>query len=191
LVQVLAGEFPLEGTSDDLEMALELPKSVGGFEARLSRCAPNRRRGARPENTESENKYQSGRKMWIRQSFFVTLAAGVARQELKTLFCKRCQCSLAEFEGRAFRDCLPWHARLLAPVIRKLTPTFFAKDFEFIKFLGAAVGSQDIQAEVGSFQDANRDKGGLFRRGLHIRVSGRKASALARELFADARRKRQ
>jgi hypothetical protein len=33
---------------------------------------------------------------------------------------------------------------------------FFAEDFTFIRYLGAATGGREIQAEVLSFQDTNR-----------------------------------
>ncbi|MHC1767471.1 MAG: hypothetical protein AB9869_24855 [Verrucomicrobiia bacterium] len=64
----------------------------------------------------------------------------------------------AEFEERAFRRCLPWYARLLAPVLRRMTPGFFDEDFKFIRYLGSATGGREVQAEVLSFQDVNRMK---------------------------------
>jgi hypothetical protein len=110
------------------------------------------------------------------------------RPEFRTLFCERFQCAPAEYEELAFRKCLPWYARLLAPMLRRLRPDFFAEDFKFIRYLGAATGGREINSEVLSFQDANRSRSTLFRTGLHLRVSGRTAANLAQEMFAEARR---
>ena len=104
------------------------------------------------------------------------------------LFCERFKCSPEEYEELAFRKCLPWYARILAPVIRLINANFFAEDFKFIRYLGTATGGREVNSEVLSFQDANRSKGGLLRMGLHLRVSGRKAANLAQQLFSEARR---
>jgi hypothetical protein len=111
------------------------------------------------------------------------------RRELKCLFCERFACAPAEFEERAFRRCLPWHATVLAPVIRWVNSEFFAEDFKFILYLGSATGWREAQSEVLGFQDTNRAKGGLLRTRLRIRVSGRKAASLAEELFSEAYRR--
>ena len=87
----------------------------------------------------------------------------------------------------AFRKCLYWHARLLAPVVRRLAPDFFAEDFKFIHYLGAAAGVRDADVDVLNFRDVNLGKPSFWRTGWKIRVSGRKASRLVRELFAAER----
>jgi hypothetical protein len=71
----------------------------------------------------------------------------------------------------------------LAPLLRSLKPRFFEQDFKFIRYLGDATNSREVNAEMLALQDANRAKGGLLRRGLRLRVSGRKAAALAQDLF--------
>jgi hypothetical protein len=112
----------------------------------------------------------------------------MARQELRTLFCARFDCSLEQYEELAFCRCLPWYARLLAPLLRKLNPEFFAEDFRFIRYLGTATGGRDVNSEVLAFQDTNRAKRSFLRTGFHLRVSGRKAAGLAQSLFSEARR---
>ena len=54
------------------------------------------------------------------------------------LFCQRFHCPLSEYEDRAFRKCLYWHARMLAPVVRRLKPDFFAEDLKFKDFVAGA-----------------------------------------------------
>lgn len=112
------------------------------------------------------------------------------RQELKSLFCEQLRCPFERYEELAFRQCLPWHARLLAPLVRTLSPHFFTEDFRFIHYLGAATGWREVNSEVISFQDVNHAKRGFLRTNLRIRVSGRKASALAERVFSAARQKR-
>ena len=112
----------------------------------------------------------------------------MARQELRVLFCARFRCSPEEYEERAFVKCLPWYARILAPLLRKLKSDFFAEDFRFLRYLGTTTGGRDVNSEVIAFQDKNRAKGNFIRTGFRLRVSGRKAAALAQDLFSEARR---
>jgi len=78
------------------------------------------------------------------------------RQEFKPLFCQHFHCSPAEYEERAFRKCLPWHARLLAPVVRILSPDFFAADLSFIRDFGSVSSWREVHSDIGSFQEVNR-----------------------------------
>jgi hypothetical protein len=74
-------------------------------------------------------------------------------------------------------------------VIRWINPGFFADDLRFIHYLGEATGARDVNAEMLAFQDTNRGKPSFLRTGLKIRVSGRKAAALAQRLMTPAGRK--
>jgi hypothetical protein len=108
----------------------------------------------------------------------------VATPQFQVLFCRRFNCSLSEYEERAFRKCLYRHARLLAPVLRKLKPDLFAEDFKFIRYLGASTGLSKAGLDLLDFRHVNLDKRSFWRIGLRIRLSSRKASRLAEELFA-------
>lgn len=112
----------------------------------------------------------------------------MVRQELKALFCEHFSCLPADYEDRAFRQWLYWHARFIAPVLRKLSPGFFAEDFKFVRYLGVATGWRDAHNELLSFQDVNRAKPSLRRTGLKIRVSEQKAAKLAKQLFSEESR---
>ena len=111
----------------------------------------------------------------------------MASQQFQVLFCQRFKCPASEYEARAFRQCLYWHARLLAPVVRMLKPDFFAADFKFIRYLGEVTDLQEATVDLLNFRDMTLSKRGFWRTDLKIRVSGRKASRLARELFAAKR----
>lgn len=108
----------------------------------------------------------------------------MARQKFQLLVCQRFNCPTSEYEEGVFRKCLYWHARLLAPVVRRLKPDFFTVDFEFIRYLGESTGLREAGADLLNFRDANLGKSSFWRTGLKIRVSGRKASRLAQQLFA-------
>ena len=111
----------------------------------------------------------------------------MARQQFQSLFCQRFRCPLEKYKGRAFRKCLYWHAKLLAPVLRRLHPDFFEDDIKVIRSLGEATGMRDAEVDILNFHDANLGHPSFWRTGFKIRVSGRKAGRLADELFAAER----
>ena len=111
----------------------------------------------------------------------------MATQQFQLLVCQRFHCPPSEYEARAFRECLYWHARLLAPVLRRLKPDFFAEDFKFIRYLGASIGLREAGVDLMNFHDVNLGKPSFWRTSLKIRVSGRRAARLARQLFTEER----
>jgi hypothetical protein len=110
----------------------------------------------------------------------------MARLPFKSLFCEKFGCSPADYEERAFRMCLYWHAWLLAPVVRVLKPDFFREDFKLIGYLGEAVGVREATADLMEYSLFNRGRGRFLHTGLKIRVSGRKASQIVFQLFQEA-----
>ena len=112
------------------------------------------------------------------------LSSPRGRQKLQLLVCQRFDCPTSAYEETVFRACLYWHARLLAPVVRRLRPDFFTEDFKFIRYLGESTGLREINADLMNFRDVNLGQPSFWRTTLKIRVSGRKASRLAQQLFA-------
>jgi hypothetical protein len=110
----------------------------------------------------------------------------MARVPFKSLFCEKFKCSPEDYEERAFRKSLYWHARLLAPVIRAVRPAFFQDDFNFIRYLGEALDARQAKVDVLDFKDTDRKNWRLLHSGLRIRISHRKTRRLAFRLFADA-----
>jgi hypothetical protein len=98
-------------------------------------------------------------------------------------FCERYQCPPEEFEERAFRACLYWRARILAPVIRKIWPRYFEPDFDLIRYLGKTPGRRNAINELAAFMEANNTRGSFARKTLRFRISARKASELIGRLF--------
>jgi hypothetical protein len=101
----------------------------------------------------------------------------------KSLFCEKFKCSPEEYEERAFRKFLYWHARLLAPVVRIIKPNFFVEDFEFIRFLGQAVDVRQARVDALDFKDLGRKRWRMLHTGLRVRVSHLKARRLAFQLL--------
>jgi hypothetical protein len=108
----------------------------------------------------------------------------MAKPTFQTLFCQKFQCPEAEYETRALRRLSYWQGKILAPVIRTLSPKASAMDLQFIRYLGAVTGLREANAEIADFQEVNRSKPSFWRTSLRVRVSGRKAGAMAQRLFS-------
>jgi hypothetical protein len=108
----------------------------------------------------------------------------MSERRLQDLFCQRFRCSEQEYEEQAFRLCLYWHARLLEPALRVVNPSLFESDYKFIRYLGAATGWQEAKTDVNNFYVLNAGKPSFWREAFRLRVSGRKATKLARQLLA-------
>jgi len=109
----------------------------------------------------------------------------MASLPLKSLFCERFGCSPEDYEERAFRLFLYWHARLLAPVIRTIKPDYFLEDFNFIRYLGEAMDVRQAKVDVLDFKDLDRKNWRLLHSSLRIRVSHRKARRFAFQLLGE------
>ena len=101
----------------------------------------------------------------------------------RSLFCEEHRCLPAEFEERAFRACLYWRARILAPLIRLIWPGYFDTDFELIRYLAETPGRRDAMNEMAAYMEVNDTRGSFARRVLRIRISSRKTSQLIERLF--------
>jgi hypothetical protein len=106
-----------------------------------------------------------------------------AEVDFMSLFCEQQQCAPPEFEERAFRMCLYWRARVVAPVIRKIMPRYFEPDFALIRYLAKCQGRRNALNELAAFTEANGATGGFARRVLRNRISARKASKLITQIF--------
>lgn len=104
------------------------------------------------------------------------------KRSLQDLFCQQFKCSPAEFETEALKRCLYGHARLTFPLLRG-APKLLADDARFIRRLGQVTDAAEAYAEVLGFQNDNQFQRSFLRNSLRLRVSGRRAHALARALF--------
>jgi hypothetical protein len=113
------------------------------------------------------------------------------RPDFKSLFCQLHHCPTEEFEERAFRACLYWRARPLAPILRAIAPRYFDPDFAFIGYLAKAPGRRDAMNELAAFVEAKATKAGFARKFLLIRISPRKTSQLIARVFEHSAQRRE
>ncbi len=109
-------------------------------------------------------------------------AATDSRETFRFKFCERFGCAIEEYDRLAFSKLVFGHARVVAPLIRLAIPEFFGEDYKFIEYLGHCAGARDLTVELQEFKDANRLRGGVIRMNFNLRVSGRKAKHLFRDL---------
>jgi hypothetical protein len=100
-----------------------------------------------------------------------------------SLFCEFHHCPPEEFEERAFRACLYWRARPLAPILRAILRHYFDPDYAFIHYLAKTPGRRDAMNELAAYVETSKVKGGFARNFLHIRISPRKTSKLIARIF--------
>jgi hypothetical protein len=112
-----------------------------------------------------------------------TIPDSTALRDLRSLFCEHFQCPPDDYEKRAYRKCLYWHARIIAPLLPSLTPRGCERDLLFIRYLGNAKTRQEVALELVALHDDDRSQPRFARYALRLRVSGRKASKLAFSLI--------
>ena len=113
----------------------------------------------------------------------MTTSDSTATRDLKSLFCERFKCQPADFERRALRKCLYFHAMMFAPLVRWLNPACFERDLVFIDYFGKATNGQEVTAEIAALHYLDRTEPRFVRNSLRLRTSGRKAAKLAARLF--------
>ncbi len=99
------------------------------------------------------------------------------------LFCALYRCAPAQFEERALKKLLYPHARLMAPFLMAVNPDFFFQDLRLIQHLRQSTDVRDATNDLMNFKDAAANQG-FWRGSLRLRISGRKAGKLARQLFS-------
>lgn len=102
---------------------------------------------------------------------------------LKELLCAWCGWPEPAFEHRVFWTCLPWHARLLAPVMGLVWRDFFLVDHELIGSSGAVRSMGQLNEELADYVIDHRNRG-WWRRRARVRVSTQLLRRLARSHLA-------
>jgi len=104
-------------------------------------------------------------------------------RHFKTLFCEQFNCSPDDYEEKAFKTLLYFHARPLAPIIRILKPDFFQADFKFIRYLGESEDYREAADSIADFRESNMRRCGILRKNFKIRVSGGASGRLVRKML--------
>jgi hypothetical protein len=107
----------------------------------------------------------------------------VKPKTLKELHCAWCGWPEPAFERRVFWTCLPWHARLLAPVVGLVWRDFFLVDHELIRSCGSARSMGQLNEELADYVVDRRNRG-WWRRRARVRVSTQRLRRLARSHLA-------
>jgi hypothetical protein len=107
----------------------------------------------------------------------------VASLQFRDRFCQSRGVAPSKYEKRALRVLLFPHARLVVPLLGKLVPSFSAEDMKFIRSLGEAEDFQEAEATLSEFRGANRWARNFWRGRCKLRVSGKRAGRLIRELY--------
>ena len=110
---------------------------------------------------------------------------------LLALFCKKYNCSPAEFSERLLRLCLKPQARPWAAGSGGFTQSFFQNDLELIQQVENLSDLRRIKAEINIFGHYNKFRPrtfetSFFQHTLGVRLSGRRLTRLARKLFSES-----
>lgn len=109
----------------------------------------------------------------------------MAELSFRSLFCGHFNCPTSDYETRALKEFLYWHARLLRSLLPVLRPGIFDEDLRLIRDLAETTDWRSARAELQTYADLNREEAGFLRAKLKLRISGRAASRVAIELFSN------
>jgi hypothetical protein len=107
------------------------------------------------------------------------------RVSFRELYCAARGCVSAEFEERAFWECLYPRGVFVARVLWRWQRKFFTADLELLRLAGGLTGVSDLKAEISNFRYHHPARG-ILRGTLRVRVSGQKLLDLAVTLFQAA-----
>jgi hypothetical protein len=113
----------------------------------------------------------------------MTIPESTSTRDLRSVFCERYKCRPSEFEKRAFRKCLYFPAKMMAPLLLLFDQDWFERDLVFIRHLGNAKDWQQVMAELDAYHFREHLHPGYARTKLRLRVSARKANRMAFDLF--------
>jgi hypothetical protein len=111
------------------------------------------------------------------------MVVSVTHQDFRDLFCEHFGVAQSKYEKRALRALLFPHALFVVPILSKVMPRYWVEDLKFVQHLGEAEDFQEAEATLSEFRGANRWSHNFWRNRCRLRVSGRKAGKLIRDLF--------
>ena len=101
-------------------------------------------------------------------------------------YCTVVGCPPEAFVNHLFWRCLPWPARLLAPLVGRAAPNYFALDRELIAEVGRSRTLSEIERELRDFVNDERNHSWLRRSG-RVRVSTRRLRRVVRRCLGENR----
>ena len=120
------------------------------------------------------------------QQVYLRFIVAVVAAHFREVFCERFGIPQSKYERRALRALLFPHALLVVPLLSKVMRGCWNEDLKFIRNLGDAEDFQEAEATLSEFRGANRWSRNFLRNQCRLRVSGRKAGRLIRDLLLTA-----
>jgi hypothetical protein len=104
----------------------------------------------------------------------------------KSRFCNYYKCPEDQFEQLALLKVLHRRSLVIAWIILKVAPSFFATDYRILRQIGSVSSRNNLAAEA---RDVRHDyvrfnDYGFFRRFLNLRISGQRLLALANSVWS-------
>ena len=97
-------------------------------------------------------------------------------------FCERTGCSPDQFEQRVLRRGLHRRSLPFALLIRALRPDYYDLEFRTLRYLGDCESTSEFRAELDYYRSEYRSKGGILRKVLAVRLSGRRLMGIVMQL---------
>lgn len=150
---------------------------VGAYLCRNSRYTPTEIERQDAATTRCSMLHNFWQHLYL--SFIVTVVVA----HFRDLFCERFGIPQSKYEKRALRVLLFPHALLVVPLLSRVMPHYWGEDLKFVRHLGDAEDFQEAEATLSEFRGANRWSRNFLRNRCKLRVSGRRAGKLIRDLY--------
>lgn len=95
------------------------------------------------------------------------------------LYCETNGLTAEQYPARVLAETLYPHARMVAPLLKLLSPAFFSADIEFVQSVGQLRRFREYFAEADEFAHHPLNRG-FWRVTLNLRVSSRRLRRLVR-----------
>jgi len=93
--------------------------------------------------------------------------------------------AIASFEEDILWQALYPHARVFGSLMWRVWPGYFQRDLELIRRVASVTSGEEVRFEVDNFRYQHPEFG-LFRRGLRLRVSGKRLINLYKRVMKNA-----
>jgi hypothetical protein len=119
-----------------------------------------------------------------RQAEKSVFGASMISSTFSERFCAQSRIEPARYREAVMRRVLYGHARILRPLLRLVSPDYFAADHDFIEGVGRITQRREfgVEAEEFAHHPGNR---GFWRRALRLRASVGRMQRLVNDVFGD------
>lgn len=104
------------------------------------------------------------------------------KRTFREAFCSRFKIDRNESERRLLYRALHRRSLMLAPLLARLDKRYFDLELRALRYLGDATSSEEFRSEIDAYRSEERQRSGILRRILALRLSGRRLLNLASKL---------